>query len=209
MIGKLKGTLDEINQDHIILDVCGVGYKVFLSSSTLNGLNEKTELILNIEMHIREDQMLLYGFNSKLEQKWFNLLQKVQGVGSRMALTILSNLKPDQLYYAIISEDIKIIKSISGIGPKIATRIINELKGHSEITINSTLGSHLQDGGSGNVLANITADNVLNDALDALTTLGFQRAHALKVLSDIRLDNDAATLEELIRQALAKLASNR
>lgn len=214
MIGKLKGVVDEINLDHIILDVGGVGYKVFLSNSTMGSLVLNKPLVLNIDMYVREDQMLLYGFSSKLEQKWFNLLQTVQGVGSRVALSILSHLKPEQLYYAILSDDQKAIKSIPGIGPKIAARIINELKSHPELTTNSSspIASTSSPSLSADSMAiNSDIDAVLNDALGALSSLGFSRAETLKILMDIKASsNDTPMLlEDVIRLALAKLVSNK
>lgn len=207
MIGKLKGTVDEINSDHIILDVAGVGYKVYLSSSTLMGLTSGAQGNFNIEMYVREDQMLLYGFNSKLEQKWFNLLQTVQGVGARVSLSILSTLNPDQLFHAIISSDERTIKSIQGIGPKLAARIVNELKNHQELSGAATamnLGVNIAPSS-----LSTSGNSVFNDALDALANLGFARSEAMRILSEVTQSNDSLPLEEMLKLALAKMASNQ
>jgi Holliday junction DNA helicase RuvA len=205
MIGKLKGIIDEINGDHIILDVAGVGYKVYLTNSTLISLNLGVHGSFSIEMYVREDQMLLYGFNSKLEQRWFNLLQTVQGVGARVSLSILSTLTPDQLFHAIISGDERMIKSIQGIGPKLAARIVNELRNHQELSGATFMTK------PGVTIPSATSNdaNVFNDALDAMANLGFARSEAMKVLSEITQANDNIGLEDLLKLALAKMASNR
>lgn len=200
MIGKLKGTIDEINTDYIILDVSGVGYKVYLSTSTLMALTHGSHSSFNIEMYVREDQMLLYGFNSKLEQKWFNLLQTVQGVGAKVALAILSTLDPDRLFHAIISDDQRTIKSIVGIGPKLAARIVNELKSHQELSGTATTMTITNASSSGS--------GIFNDALNALASLGFARSEVVKVVSEVTQANDNLPLEDIIKLALAKMASN-
>ncbi|MDF3047170.1 MAG: ruvA [Candidatus Midichloriaceae bacterium] len=205
MIGKLRGIIDEINSDHIILDVGGVGYKIFLTTSALASLSHNAPGVFNIEMIVREDQMLLYGFNSKLEQKWFNLLQTVQGVGAKVALALLSTFDTDRLLHAIISEDQRTIKTIPGIGPKLAARIVNELKNHQEISgaasnihtkANVSIGNN--PGGAG---------SIFNDALNALATLGFSRSDGARVLSEVIQEHDALSLEDAIRLSLAKMAS--
>lgn len=206
MIGKLTGTIDEINPDHIILDVSGVGYKVFLSASTLMSLSAGVHGSFNIEMYVREDQMLLYGFNSKLEQKWFNLLQTVQGVGAKVALAILSTLDPDRLFHAIISDDQRTIKSISGIGPKLAARLVNELKSHQEL---SGAAAAINLGTSIPAAALTGGNSVFNDALNALASLGFARSEVVKVVSEVTQANDNLPLEDIIKLALAKMASNQ
>ncbi len=206
MIGKLSGKIDEINLDHVILDVSGVGYKVFLSSRTLSSLKTGVDCGLNIEMYVREDQMLLYGFSSKLEQKWFNLLQTVQGVGARVALAILSALDSDLLFRAIISDDQRTIKSIVGIGPKLAARIVNELKNHQEL---SGLGNYINASITSNATSQASESNIFNDALNALANLGFARSEVVKVIADLTKANDNLSLEDIIKLALAKMASNQ
>jgi len=169
MIGKLRGVVDEINNDHIILDVGGVGYKIFLTTSTLAALSYNAPGVFNIEMIVREDQMLLYGFNSKLEQKWFNLLQTV-------------------------------------IGPKLAARIVNELKNHQEISAAAStmhIKTNISVGSNAGAMGSI-----FNDALNALATLGFSRSDAAKILSEVIQEHDSLSLEDAIRLSLSKMAPN-
>jgi Holliday junction DNA helicase RuvA len=206
MIGKLRGIVDEINNDHIILDVGGVGYKIFLTTSTLASLSHNAPGVFNIEMIVREDQMLLYGFNSKLEQKWFNLLQTVQGVGAKVALALLSTLDTERLLHAIISDDQRTIKSIPGIGPKLAARIVNELKNHQEISAAAST-MHIKANISVGSNAGATS-SIFNDALNALATLGFSRSDAARVLSEVIQENDVLSLEDAIRLSLSKMAPN-
>ncbi|MDE3060994.1 MAG: Holliday junction branch migration protein RuvA, partial [Pseudomonadota bacterium] len=129
MIGKLRGLIDTIEDDSIVLDVGGVGYHVFCSGRTLAALpsaGEAAQLI--IEMHVREDHIHLYGFPDVVEREWFRLLLTVQGVGNRIALAILSAYTPEQMARAVLARDIAAFKAISGIGPKLAERIVTELK---------------------------------------------------------------------------------
>src|SRR5579863_9193080 len=129
MIGKLRGLIDSIGDDSIILDVGGVGYHVFCSSRTLAALplvGEAAQLV--IEMHVREDHIHLYGFPDSIERDWFRLLLTVQGVGNKIALAILGAYAPEQLAHSILAKDTAAFRAISGIGPKLAERIVTELK---------------------------------------------------------------------------------
>ncbi len=129
MIGKLRGRIDEIDEDSVIIDVGGVGYHVFCSSRTLSALpaaGEAAQLI--IETHVREDHIHLYGFPDTVERDWFRLLCTVQRVGNKMALTILGAYTPQQLAHAILAKDTAAFSRISGVGPKLAERIVTELK---------------------------------------------------------------------------------
>lgn len=129
MIGKLTGKVDVIEQDHLLLDVNGVGYQVYASKNTLSTLGVKGELVaLYIDTHVREDAFLLYGFLQKSEQEWFRLLLSVQGVGAKAALSILTVCPPQSLLLAISAGDQLPIKKADGVGPKLATRILTELK---------------------------------------------------------------------------------
>ena len=129
MIGKLKGTIDEIGEDHVVVDVHGVGYVAFCSSRTLGRLGSPGEaVVLFIETYVREDQFRLFGFLSALEREWFRLLQSVQGVGSKVALAVLSTLTPGEIANAIALQDKTSISRAPGVGPKVAIRIVTELK---------------------------------------------------------------------------------
>src|SRR3977135_3987996 len=129
MIGKLKGIIDSYGEDFIILDVHGVGYLVNCSSRTLQALPAAGEAVtLAIETHVREDQIRLFGFLSDSEREWFRLLQTVQGVGAKVALSLLSTLRPFELASAIAMRDKAMITRPPGVGPKVAERIVTELK---------------------------------------------------------------------------------
>jgi len=129
MIGKLKGIIDSYGEDHIIVDVNGVGYVVHCSARTLQALPPQGDPVaLAIETHVREDQIRLFGFQEDIEREWFRLLQTVQGVGTKVALSILSTLKPSELASAISLRDKAMVARSPGVGPKVAERIVTELK---------------------------------------------------------------------------------
>ena len=129
MIGKLKGIIDSYGEDFVILDVGGVGYQVHCSARTLQELPASGEpAVLAIETHVREDQIRLFGFTSDVEREWFRLLQTVQGVGAKVALSVLGTLKPGELASAIAMRDKAMVERTPGVGPKVAERIVTELK---------------------------------------------------------------------------------
>jgi Holliday junction DNA helicase RuvA len=129
MIGKLKGTIEEIDEEHVLIDVHGVCYVAFCSSRTLSRLGSAGEaVVLFIETYVREDQLKLFGFETALEREWFRLLQSVQGVGAKVALAVLSTLTASELANAIALQDKAMVARAPGIGPKVAQRIVTELK---------------------------------------------------------------------------------
>ena len=129
MIGKLKGLIDSYGEDYVILDVGGVGYQVHCSARTLQALPSPGEAaVLSIETYVREDQIKLFGFRSDIEREWFRLLQTVQGVGAKVALAVLSTLPPADLANAIALRDKAAVTRTPGVGPKVAERIVTELK---------------------------------------------------------------------------------
>src|SRR5471032_2042187 len=129
MIGKLKGIIDSYGEDNVILDVNGVGYLVHCSARTLQALPAAGEpVVLAIETHVREDQIRLFGFLHDGEREWFRLLQTVQGVGTKVALSILGTLTPADLASAIALRDKAMVARSPGVGPKVAERIVTELK---------------------------------------------------------------------------------
>ena len=129
MIAKLSGILDSVAQDFLIIDVQGVGYHVFASPRTLSRIGEKGDSVsLLIDTHVREDHIHLFGFADAGEQQWFRLLTSVQGVGAKAGLSILGVCAPDQLAFAIASQDKAALTRADGVGPKLALRILTELK---------------------------------------------------------------------------------
>ncbi len=195
MIGKLKGKIDSCFTDYVIIDVSGVGYLVYCSSKTLDKLviNEFCQLF--IETHVREDHINLYGFLS-LEEKWFfNLLQSVNGIGTRMALSILSNLSPHQVQSAIARRDKEAFKSISGVGLKLAERIIVELK--NKVTSDFA-----------NLITDKDDNGLASDAILALTGLGISKIEAQNLVQGIIAKNPEISINELIKFALKARGSN-
>ncbi|HRK25618.1 MAG TPA: Holliday junction branch migration protein RuvA, partial [Beijerinckiaceae bacterium] len=170
MIGKLKGVIDSYGEDFVILDVHGVGYVVYASTRTLQHLPPVGEAaVLAIETQVREDAIRLFGFAADAERDWFRLLQTVQGVGSKVALAILSILKPNELATAIATSDKGMIGRASGVGPKLAARIVAELKDKAPAF-----------GAVDPVLAKLAGDveekkapGPVRDAISALTNLGY------------------------------------
>lgn len=203
MIGKLTGLIESVELDHAILEVGGVGYVVFCSSKTLSSLGQGKIAKLFTHMVVKEEQIMLYGFLEKVEKEWFLLLQTVQGVGGKMALNILNCYAPNDILNAVLAEDEAIFKAVSGIGPKLASRLVNELKSNKNLVDkNSNLAI------KPSTSKNTKESNNANDALLALVNLGYSRKDAYVVISQIQANNDNITLEELIRQALGKLANN-
>ncbi len=206
MIAKLRGSLDSTGIDWIIIDVAGVGYHCFCSSKTLSLMPEPGgDVSLVIETHVREDHIHLYGFHSAEEKECYKLLTSVQGVGSKVGLAILSVLTPQLLHQAILGQDKATITQANGVGPKVAQRIITELKDKV-----GNLAFSAPAGGVGNVLATEVGSfdgSAASDALSALENLGYRRADALIVVNKVMVEtNNQATVEQLIRQALMELA---
>ncbi|KEC56443.1 Holliday junction branch migration protein RuvA [Bartonella koehlerae] len=202
MIGKLKGILEHIFDDHIIVNVQGVGYVVFISNRlrpSLPALGESLNLF--IETHVREEAIRLFGFIAKVEQEWFCLLQNVPGVGAKVALAILGTLSPDELAQAIALNDIAMISRAPGVGKKVSERIVSELKSKalpfSENMIHSAPLPHLE-----------MTNQPTNDALSALIKLGFERDQAARALALAMnaLEGETVSSALLIRYSLKLLS---
>lgn len=204
MIGKLKGIVDSYGDDWVILDVGGVGYLVHCSSRTLQGLPSPGEAAqLAIETYVREDMIKLFGFGADVEREWFRLLMTVQGVGSKVALAILGVLKPADLANAIAMQDKAQVSRAPGVGPKVAARIIAELKDKAPAFSSiDPAAISLQDD-----LADRRAPLAVADAVSALTNLGYQQAQASAAVAvAARSAGEDATTETLIRLGLKELA---
>lgn len=203
MIGKLKGTVDEIGEDHAIIDVHGVGYVVFCPMRTLSGLNEGEAAVLHIETYVREDMIRLYGFATHLEREWFRLLQSVQGVGAKVALAVLSTLTPSDLANAIALQDKAMVARAPGIGPKVAQRIVTELKSKAPAFAGEASGTIglKQELGEGVAAAPVA------DAVSALANLGYSRDQAANaVAAAVREAGEGADSAKLIRLGLKELS---
>jgi len=205
MIGKLKGTLDEIDEDHCTVDVHGVGYVAFCSTRTLAQLPSPGEAVtLFIETYVREDMIRLYGFQSALEREWFRLLMSnVQGVGAKVALAILSTLAPADLANAIALRDIATVSRAPGVGKKVAERIVTELRTKAPAFAGSASGTIglKQELGEGVAAAPVA------DAVSALVNLGYSRDMAANAVSAaLKVAGEGADSSKLIRFGLKELA---
>ncbi len=204
MIGKLKGVIDEIAEDHAVIDVHGVGYVAFCSARTLGNLGGAGEAaVLFIETYVREDMIRLYGFASQLEREWFRLLQSVQGVGAKVALAVLGTLSPSELANAIALRDIAMVSRAPGVGKKVAERIVTELKNKAPAFAGDASGmiGLKQELGAGAAPAPVA------DAVSALSNLGYSRDQAANaVAAALKEAGEDADSAKLIRLGLKELS---
>jgi Holliday junction DNA helicase RuvA len=204
MIGKLKGVIDSYGDDFVILDVNGVGYVVQCSGRTLQHLPRVGEAAsLAIETQVREDAIRLFGFTSNAERDWFRLLQSVQGVGSKVALAILGILGPAELATALGTQDKAMVARAPGVGPKLAARIVAELKdkapvfGHVDPAVARLSGEDETK----------SAPKPIQDAISALVNLGYGRPQAaVAVAASVKALGEGAETSALIRRGLKELA---
>ena len=204
MIGKLKGVIDSYGEDYVIVDVHGVGYQVHCSARTLQSLPAAGEpATLSIETHVREDQIRLFGFASDLEREWFRLLQTVQGVGAKVALAVLSTLRPSELANAITLRDKAAISRTPGVGAKVAERIVTELKDKTPAFTDLDpavvrLSADMDEG---------RAPGPTRDAVSALINLGYgQPQAAAAIAAAAREAGEGADTAKLIRLGLKELS---
>jgi Holliday junction DNA helicase RuvA len=204
MIGKLKGIIDSYGEDGVILDVNGVGYEVHCSARTLQALPAAGEAAtLSIETYVREDVIKLYGFASDAERGWFRLLQTVQGVGAKVALAVLGTLKPSELATAVAMRDKAMVARSPGVGPKVAERIVTELKDKAPAFADiDPAVAHLAG-----AVDEKRAPKPVADAVSALVNLGYgQPQAAAAIAAASRAAGDGADTATLIRQGLKELA---
>lgn len=205
MIGKLRGIIDSYGEDFVILDVNGVGYVVSCSARTLQNLPQVGEAAsLAIETYVREDAIRLFGFSSDAERDWFRLLQSVQGVGAKVALAMLGVLSPSELATAIGTQDKAMVGRAPGVGPKLAARIVSELKDKAPVfgTVDPAVA-----GLAGEDSAK-AAPKPVQDAISALVNLGYGRPQAAAaVAAALRELGEAAQTSALIRQGLKEMSS--
>ena len=201
MIARLTGRIDSAAEDSVVIDVAGVGYLVYCSARTLGALPPAGEAAsLHVETHVREDHIHLYGFGSLAERDWFRLLTTVQGVGTRVALAILSALSPDRLSDALISGDGEMLTQAPGVGAKLAGRIVAEFK-------DKAIPAHEARPGLVDSAAGGRAD-ALDDAVSALVNLGYRRGEAFGAVAEAaRGLGPEAEVETLIRAGLRELTS--
>ena len=196
MIGKLTGIVDFISEDHIILDVNGVGYLVHCPSSTLSKMSVGATMSLMIEMKVSDDAIRLYGFSGLEEREWFRLLQTVQNVGARVALNVLSALSSRELERALALSDKAMIGKAQGVGPKLALRIVTELKDKAPSMM-------LRSVGDDHAAMPMAPRGPEADAVAALVKLGYSPAQAAESVARSSRDlGEGAAVDMLIRDAL-------
>ena len=198
MIAYIKGKLEVKSNTYVIVDVGGIGYKIFMSPSAISKTGEIGECVkIHTYYYVREDNISLYGFNTQEELKMFELLLSVSGIGAKSAISMLSEISPSSFALAVISNDIKALTKISGIGPKSAQRIILELKDKlkTEQTIsNDTIPE---------IKVAIENDGKVDEAISALQVLGYNRKEIEKAFS--LFDYKILSVEDIIKQALKVL----
>ena len=204
MIGKLKGILDSYGEDYVILDVGGVGYQVHCAARTMQMLPGAGEpATLSIETYVREDQIKLFGFASDVEREWFRLLQTVQGVGAKVALSVLGTLSTSELASAIAMRDKAAVQRSPGVGAKVAERIVTELK--DKVPAFADIDPavvHLAG-----ALDEKRAPRPVADAISALVNLGYGQPQAAAAIASVsRSAGESAETAQLIRLGLKELA---
>ena len=205
MIAYIKGELVQKQIGYVVIDVQGVGYKIFMSESSIDQVGNIGEQVkVHTYYRVTEDDISLFGFNTQEELRMFELLISVSGIGAKTATTMLGCIEPSQFAIAVISNDIDTLKRIPGVGPKSAQRIVLELKDKmkkeqqiSELT-NATIEQKAK------VRKVIVADTKVQEATDALQVLGYTRKDIEKVLEQI--DTEGLTIEEIIKKALKEIS---
>ena len=196
MISFLKGRIEDKGKDNVDVDVKGVGYRVYMPSTTIEKLDIGKEIKIYTYMRMIQDDVSLYGFLTKEEKHMFELMISVGGIGAKSAINILSNITPSKFALAVITNDINTLKKLQGIGPKTAGRIILELK--DKIKTEEAVES------GEDVLTNVEDESTNEDLIQALLVLGYRRYQINEILPKIKGD----TLEEQIKVALMYLANN-
>ncbi|MDH5187618.1 MAG: Holliday junction branch migration protein RuvA [Rhodospirillaceae bacterium] len=210
MIAMLKGMVENIKDGTVVIDVGGVGYLVFCPGGTIGRMAVGEAVMLHIETHVREDHIHLYGFIDPVEREWYRLLTTVQGVGSKVAIAMLSSLSVDELSRAIVSGDKAQIGRANGVGPKLAARIATELKDKvAKITLGasglSTPSASTNKSTIGDGAATVSAD-MTRDAVSALVNLGYSPSDAFSAVSHAaNRAGDGVSIEALVKGGLAEL----
>ncbi|MBA2127059.1 Holliday junction branch migration protein RuvA [Hyphomicrobium methylovorum] len=208
MIGKLKGKVDAIGESFLIVDVHGVGYEVQASTRTLRNLKPGDDVSLTIDTHVREDAIRLFGFQSEFERNWFRTLQSIQGVGAKVALSVLGILSPQDLASAIALGNSAAVEEAPGVGKKLALRIVAELKDKAPalavagLHVSGAAGTAQGAGSSAMPPAGLAAA----EAISALTNLGYNPAQASAAIAVAARELEGADTAALIKRGLKELA---
>ena len=210
MIGRIKGQLIEKKSDNVVIDVHGIGYVVYVTEKTARSLtldNQSGDISLYSELIVKEDLLQLVGFLTQTEKNWFNLLRSVQGIGAKVALTILNTLDTDELLRAIRMKNELAFSSVSGIGSRMAQRLVVELSGRKDlIALEDEETGEIKDESSEQTIGIIKRKEIQQDALSALQNLGFKPAEAKSAIDKILTLKDLNDASLLVKEALRSLA---
>ena len=199
MIAFVKGILDSVTENSVIIENSGIGYEIVVSSNVIRSLPDIGEEVrLYTYLYVREDIFMLYGFNSLREKETFISLIAISGIGPKGAIAILSELTVDELAMAVISKDTKAISKANGIGTKTAERVIIDLRDKIKLEDMSADDDIISDSDS-----DVSKDNVVDAAMD-LTALGYSKFDAMKAVKKVK-DKDSKTAEQIIKEALKNL----
>lgn len=210
MIGRIKGQLIEKKNDRVVIDVHGIGYVVYVTEKTARSLspgNEDRDISLFTELLVKEDLLQLIGFLTQTEKDWFNLLRSVQGIGAKVALTILNTLDANELLRAIRMKNELAFSSVSGIGSRMAQRLVVELSGRKDLAIlEDEAVIEIRDENNEQTLNIIKRKEIQEDALSALQNLGFKSVEAKSAIDKIVAEDHINDASELVKEALRSLA---
>ena len=210
MIGRIKGQLIEKKNDRVVIDVHGIGYVVYVTEKTARSLslgNEARDISLFTELLVKEDLLQLIGFLTQTEKDWFNLLRSVQGIGAKVALTILNTLDTIELLRAIRMKNELVFSSVSGIGSRMAQRLVVELSGRKDLTVLEDEEIYeIRDEGNEQSINIIKTKEMQKDALSALQNLGFKSVEAQLTIDKILAQDEINDASELVKEALRSLA---
>ena len=198
MFAYLKGVFEARTMDYIVVDVNGVGYKIFMSENSMKEIGEIGSVIkVHTYVKVREDDISIYGFSSCEELRMFELLISVSGIGAKSAISILSNIEPSTFAIAVVAEDVNVLKKLPGVGAKSAQRIILELK-------DKLKSMNIEETNGGNPVSELPNNEMVEDLISALQVLGYSRKDIENIIP--KLDTKNSTLEGLIKTALAMLS---
>ena len=210
MIGRIKGQLIEKKNDRVVIDVHGIGYVVYVTEKTARSLslgNEAQDISLFTELLVKEDLLQLIGFLTQTEKDWFNLLRSVQGIGAKVALTILNTLDANELLRAVRMKNELAFSSVSGIGSRMAQRLVVELSGRKDLAIlEDEAVIEIRDENNEQTLNIIKRKEIQQDALSALQNLGFKSVEAKSAIDKILAEDHINDASELVKEALRSLA---
>ena len=210
MIGRIKGQLIEKKNDRVVIDVHGIGYVIYVTEKTARSLspgNEARDISLFTELLVKEDLLQLIGFLTQTEKDWFNLLRSVQGIGAKVALTILNTLDANELLRAIRMKNELAFSAVSGIGSRMAQRLVVELSGRKDLVVlEDEAVIEIRDENNEQTLNIIKRKEIQQDALSALQNLGFKSVEAKSAIDKILAKDHINDASELVKEALRLLA---